>query len=113
MSSGDTELVEQAKKIGEERIAAIRWPSQRKRRGAAGITGVVADDVPAAGGETLAKLVGPPFHRRLSSTNKHQRGCRRIAEALDAELDAVRRDELCFVCSRGGHVTTLNVRPPS
>jgi hypothetical protein len=48
--------------------------------------------VPPAGGQALTELVRPPQHRGRRAVHQQDRRVRRVAEALHAQVHAVRPD---------------------
>lgn len=89
VDAGQIEDVEQGDGVGDQVVRRVPGRARLVRDGPAGVAVVLADDESRTAREALAKPALPPEHRRRQTHNEQDRRARRVAERLNAEVDAV------------------------
>ena len=93
MRPAEAEDVDQRPRVGHEVATRVGRRARLVADRAARVPVVVAHREPPARRETLAQLVLPPVHRGPRPHDQQDRGVAHLAEALHAEVDAVRVDD--------------------
>jgi hypothetical protein len=106
--AGQVERVEQAGGVGDEVAQGVLRVVRIHRRGATGVTQLVADHEPRVRGEAPAELVLPGEHRVADQEDRRVGG---VAERLDAEVDAVDVDDALARPLRCLHVGMTHCTP--